>query len=195
MATGGARRNQPATSAAACARGPQLGFGRHTRGGKTRARPRAGRGRYWACRGPVLRPAFSGRNRCAFVWFRFFVSNPGVPDPTFFGVLPRVLPNQTEFFTQKCANIPTPTQQVVRHSFRFPGPFAHWASFRCGMFGTTPPEVKGGFALVARSRVMRSIRNNTAVAPMFGWAFGVCKANFRAGRPVGHSANPYVKFA
>ena len=29
------------------------------------------------------------------------------------------------FLRQKCANMPTLTQQVVRHSFRFPGPFAH----------------------------------------------------------------------
>ena len=31
----------------------------------------------------------------------------------------------TIFLRQKCANIPTSTQQVARHSFRFPGPFAH----------------------------------------------------------------------
>ena len=29
------------------------------------------------------------------------------------------------FLRQKCANMPTSTQQVLRHSFRFPGPFAH----------------------------------------------------------------------
>ena len=29
------------------------------------------------------------------------------------------------FLRQKCANMPTSTQQVERHSFRFPGPFAH----------------------------------------------------------------------
>ena len=37
----------------------------------------------------------------------------------------------------------------------------------------TPPEVK--FGLV---RVMRSSIRHIAVAPLFGWAFGVCKAIF-----------------
>ena len=29
------------------------------------------------------------------------------------------------FLRKKCANMPTSTQKVERHSFRFPGPFAH----------------------------------------------------------------------
>ena len=38
------------------------------------------------------------------------------------GRLPAATPS---FLRQKCANMPTSTQRVERHSFRFPGPFAH----------------------------------------------------------------------
>ena len=49
---------------------------RYTPASKMRARPHAGR--YWGFSGPVLGPAFAGRNRRgAFVWFCFFASNSG----------------------------------------------------------------------------------------------------------------------
>ena len=45
-----------------------------------RARPHAGR--YWGFSGPVLGPAFAGRNRRAFVWFTVLRFGLQVPNPT-----------------------------------------------------------------------------------------------------------------